>query len=123
MFEYFNLIYWIIAFASLIAFARFATFVSDDVTHNLVDQPELPWKVGYAVILLVLALVFLLAPFPWNFVINLVIAGSAVGAYWAIRVKTLGPEGHLFKKTLQNVAQASNKMEERRSARQVQLTY
>ena len=50
-------------------------------------------------------------------------AGGAIAAYWMIRVKTLGSKGHLFKGTLDTMARASNKLDERRSAKQVQLTY
>ena len=48
MFDYVNIIFWVLALASLVAWARFATFMCADVTKNLVDQPELPWKLASA---------------------------------------------------------------------------
>jgi type II secretory ATPase GspE/PulE/Tfp pilus assembly ATPase PilB-like protein len=124
MFEYVNVIYWLIALASLIAWARFATFMCADVTRNLVDQPELPWKLGSAGVFVFMLLMYLLMPSFWIALpLNLLIAGSAVGYFWRIRVKTLGPSGHLFSKAVQAVGTVSQGIEERRNARQVQLTY
>ena len=40
-----------------------------------------------------------------------------------MRVKTLGPSGHLFSKAIQAAGNVSRGMEERKNARQVQLTY
>jgi type II secretory ATPase GspE/PulE/Tfp pilus assembly ATPase PilB-like protein len=124
MFGYINLIYWLLALASLIAWVRFAVFMCDDVTRNLVDQPELPWKLGSAGVFAVMLLFFFLMPSFWIALpINLVIAGGMIGAFWAIRVKALGPAGHLFKGAIQAAGNVSRGMEERKNARQVQLTY
>ncbi len=124
LFEYVNPIYWLIALASLVAWARFATFLADDVTKNLVDQPELPWKLGAAGVFLAMLVVWLVVPFFWVALpINLVIAGGMIAAFWVIRVKTLGPSGHLFKGAIQAAGSMSTRMEERKNARQVQLTY
>ncbi|HVT80612.1 MAG TPA: hypothetical protein VHM90_08140, partial [Phycisphaerae bacterium] len=82
MFGYINLIYWFLALAGLIAWIRFAVFMCDDITRNLVDQPELPWKLGSAGVFAVMFLIFLVMPNFWiSFPINLVIAGSVVGAF------------------------------------------
>ena len=62
MFDYVNLIYWVLALASLIAWARFSTFVAADVTANLVDLPEIQWKLGMVGVLFVMLLVYLLMP-------------------------------------------------------------
>ena len=43
-FQYLNLVYWLFAAAGLIAFARFAVFVSRDVA-TLSTVPELLWLV------------------------------------------------------------------------------
>jgi type II secretory ATPase GspE/PulE/Tfp pilus assembly ATPase PilB-like protein len=117
-------VYWLIALASLIAWARFCTYVSDDVTENLPEQPDVAWKMGMLGVLLVMFVVWLAMPSFWAALpVNLVLAAAAIGAYWMIRVKTLGSKGHLFSGTLQTMAGVSNKMDERRSAKQVQLTY
>ncbi|HUO07721.1 MAG TPA: ATPase, T2SS/T4P/T4SS family [Phycisphaerae bacterium] len=124
MFDYFNVVYWLIAFASLIAWARFCTFVAEDVKVHLVDLPELPWQLSYLGILLVMFIVFITMPSFWIALpLNLVIAGTGVGIFWWKRVQILGPAGHLFKGALASVSSASSRMEERRSARQSQLTY
>ena len=68
--------------------------------------------------------VYVLMPMFWIALpVNLVIAGAMIGIFWAIRVKTLGPAGHLFKGAIQAAGSMSNRMEERKNARQVQLTY
>jgi type II secretory ATPase GspE/PulE/Tfp pilus assembly ATPase PilB-like protein len=125
MFDYVNVLYWLIALASLVAWARFATFMCDDITQNLVDQPEIPWKLGSAAIFLLMLVVWIVGlPSFWVALpINLVIAGGTVGGFWYIRVKTLGPKGHLFRKAIEAAGQVSKGMEERKNARQVQLTY
>src|SRR5271169_6000412 len=124
MFDYLNLVYWLVAFASLIGWARFSTFVVLDVKKNLVDLPELPWQLGMAGVLLVMFIVFIAMPSFWVALpVNVVIGGGTVAFFWWKRVQILGPAGHLFKGALATVSSASNRMEERRSARQVQLTY
>jgi type II secretory ATPase GspE/PulE/Tfp pilus assembly ATPase PilB-like protein len=123
MIEYANVIYWVIALASLIAWARFATFMCADVSQNLVDQPELPWKLGSAGIFLLMLVVYLIMPFWAALPTNFVIAGGVVGIFWYLRVKTLGPAGHLFRKAIQAAGQVSKGIEEYKNARQVQLTY
>src|SRR6185295_18103870 len=97
MFDYVNLIEWLVALASLVAWARFATFLADDVSNNLIDQPELPWKLGAAGVFVLMLIVYLIMPSFWVALpVNLLIAGGMIGAFWAVRVKTLGPKGHLF---------------------------
>ncbi len=124
MFGYVNLIYWLIALAGLIAWIRFSVFMCDDITRNLVDQPELPWKLGSGGIFVLLLLVFLAMPSFWIALpVNIVIAGGMIGAFWALRVKALGPAGHLFSGAIQAAGNVSRGMEERKNARQVQLTY
>jgi type II secretory ATPase GspE/PulE/Tfp pilus assembly ATPase PilB-like protein len=124
MFEYVNVIYWLIALASLIAWARFSTFMCADVTRNLVDQPELPWKIGSAGVFVLMLLFYLIVPWFWlAFALNVLVAGGVIGAFWTMRVKTLGPSGHLFRKAIQAAGNVSRGMEERKNARQVQLTY
>ncbi|MGN6367143.1 MAG: ATPase, T2SS/T4P/T4SS family [Phycisphaerae bacterium] len=124
MFDYFNVIYWLIAFASLLAFAKFCTFVAEDVKKHLVELPELPWQLGYVSALLVMFIVFVVMPSFWIALpVNAVIAGTAVGVFWWKRVQVLGPSGHLFSGAIASVSSASTRREERRSARQVQLTY
>ncbi|HEY4329584.1 MAG TPA: ATPase, T2SS/T4P/T4SS family [Phycisphaerae bacterium] len=124
MFENVNVIYWLIALASLVAWARFATFMCEDVAKNLVEQPELPWKLGTGGIFLLLFLVFIIMPNFWiAFIVNFVIVGGAVGGYWALRVKTLGSAGHFFRGTIEAADSMSKNRQERRNARQVQLTY
>src|SRR5207249_4970017 len=86
MFDYVNLIYWLIALASLVAWARFATFMADDVSNNLIDQPELAWKLGAAGVF-VLMLIMYIVPVPsfWvSFAVNALIAGGMIGAFWAV---------------------------------------
>ncbi len=122
--DYINIIEWLVALASIIAWLRFATFMSDDVTKNLVDQPELPWKLGAAGVGLVMLVVYLVIPNFWAaLVINAVVAGTVVGVFWSARVKALGPAGHLFKGAIRSAVSVTHRMEERKNARQVQLTY
>lgn len=125
MFDYINVVYWLIALASLVAWARFAVFMADDVSRNLIDQSELLWKLGGAGAFLVMLVVYLL-PLPsfWvGFAVNIVIAGGIIAAFWTVRVKTLGHKGHLFIGAIDAAGSVSTKMEERKNARQVQLTY
>jgi general secretion pathway protein E len=124
MFDFVNVIYWLLALASLVAWARFSVWMCDDVTRNLVDQPELPWKLGSAGIFVLMLLIFVVMPSFWIALpINFVIAGGVIGGFWAVRVKALGPSGHLFSKAIQAAGNVSKGMEERKNARQVQLTY
>jgi general secretion pathway protein E len=124
IFDYVNVVYWLIALASLVAWARFSTFMCDDITKNIVDQPELPWKLGAAGVMLAMIVVYVSMPMFWIALpVNLVIAGTMIGIFWTLRVKTLGPSGHLFKGAIQAAGSMSNRMEERKNARQVQLTY
>ncbi len=124
MFDYLNLIYWLLALASLVAWARFATFMCTDVTKNLVDQPELPWKLGSAGVFILMLLIYLVMPSFWiSLPVNFLIAGGVIGGFWYLRVKTLGPSGHLFSKAIQAAGNVSKGIEDRKNARQVQLTY
>ena len=124
MYEYFNLIYWLIAFAALVAWARFATQISRDAHERLVNIPELPWKLMGMGILLVMFLVFVLMPSFWVALpLNLLIAAGGTAAFWRIRVRELGEKGHLFRNFIQSAKGASRAMESRRVNRQVQLSY
>jgi general secretion pathway protein E len=125
MFDYVNVIYWLIALASLVAWARFATFMADDVSNNLIDQPELAWKLAAAVVFVLMLIMYILpVPSFWiSFFVNVLIAGGMIGAFWAVRVKTMGSKGHLFSGAIQSAVNVSRGMEERKNARQVQLTY
>lgn len=122
--DYVNLIEWLVALASMMAWLRFATFMCEDVSKNLVEQPELPWKLGSGGVALVMLLVYIVVP---NFVaalaINIVICGTVVGIFWSARVKALGPAGHLFKGAIRSAVGMTHRMEERKNARQVQLAY
>ena len=123
-FDYLNLIEWVVALASLIGWLRFATFMSEDITQNLVDQPEIPWKLGSAGVAVVMLIVYIVMPNFWaGLAINFVITGTVVGLFWVLRVKTLGPSGHLFKGAIRSATGMSHRFEERKNARQVQLTY
>jgi type II secretory ATPase GspE/PulE/Tfp pilus assembly ATPase PilB-like protein len=124
MFDYLNLVEWFVALATLVAWLRFSTFLAQDVTENLVDQPELPWKLGAAGVGILMLLIYLLMPSFWIALpFNVLIAGGMIGAFWYVRVKALGPAGHLFKGALQAAEKASSRIEERKNARQVQLSY
>lgn len=124
MFDYFNLVYWLIALGSLIAWANFATFVSRDVHEHLVNQPEMPWKAMGAGVLILMFLVYLLMPSFWIALpLNFLMAGGGVGYYWYIRVKELGAKGHLFRRTIETARGASRRVEEHRVAKQVMLSY
>jgi type II secretory ATPase GspE/PulE/Tfp pilus assembly ATPase PilB-like protein len=124
MFDYVNVIYWLIAFASLLAWARFATFVSADVSQNLVEEPEVPWRLGMIGGLLVMLLMYILMPNFWlALVANLVIAGGLIGFYQTKRVKALGPSGSLFSGTMKTLKSGREKAKEAAAAAQVQLTY
>ncbi len=123
-FDYLNLIEWLVALAGLLGWLRFATFISEDVTKNLVDQPEIPWKLGSVGIAVVMLIVYIVVPNFWAAIaINAVIAGTFIAVFWVVRVKALGPAGHLFKGALRSAAGMSHRFEERKNARQVQLTY
>ena len=123
MFDYLNVVYWLVALLCLFGWARFATFVAADVDERL-RLPELPWKLGYTGILLVMFLVFVFVPNFWiALAANFVVVASGVGVFWWKRVQLLGPSGHLFSKTLSSISRASGRMEERKNARQVQLHY
>ncbi|MCL2648351.1 MAG: Flp pilus assembly complex ATPase component TadA [Phycisphaerales bacterium] len=124
MFDYLNLVYWLIALASLLAWARFSTFVAGDVETVLVDQPELGWKLGTLGALLAMMMVWVVMPSFWVALpVNVVIAGVVLGTYWFLRVKTLGPSGHLFRGALDTFTRATGTLENRRNANQVQLVY
>src|SRR4051812_12169825 len=97
MFDYVNVVYWLIALASLLAWARFSTFASQDVHDNLVDQPELQWNVGLVGVMLLMLVVWIVMPMFWLALpVNLGIAGGAILFYNTQRVKALGPGGNLF---------------------------
>jgi type II secretory ATPase GspE/PulE/Tfp pilus assembly ATPase PilB-like protein len=123
MFDIATIIYWVIALASLVAWARFATFMCADVSRNLVDQPELPWKIGSAGVFVLMLVVWIIIPFWIALPVNALFAGGAIAGFWYIRVKTLGPKGHLLGGVIEAAGQVSKGIEERRNARQVQLTY
>ncbi len=124
MFEFLNPIVWLIALASLIAWARFTTFISKDVDDNLRKQSPLMWRSLSLGILLLMFIVFVFIPSFWlSFPLNILIAGGGVAGYWVVRVGELGKRGHLFKKAIDTASKASKKVEDRRIARQVMLTY
>lgn len=124
VFDYVNLVYWLVALAGLVAWLRFSTFMCDDITQNLVDQPELPWKLGAVGAALVMLIVFIVMPSFWIALpVNVAIAGGIIAAFWVIRVKVLGASGHLFKGALSTAVSVTRGMEERKNARQVHLTY
>lgn len=123
LFEYLNLVYWLIAVAGLLAWARFAAFVSRDVA-TLSTLPELMWRVIVLSALLVMTWVFILMPSFWVALpLNMMIGGGVVGWYWMMRVKELGSAGHLFQKTIRAAGKVSKGIEEKRSAKQVMLRY
>jgi type II secretory ATPase GspE/PulE/Tfp pilus assembly ATPase PilB-like protein len=123
MFDYINVVYWLVALLCLFGWARFATFVAQDVDERL-NLPPVPWKLGYAGVLLVMFAVFVFVPNFWiALAANFVVVASAVGLFWWKRVELLGPSGHLFSKTLGSLSRASGRMEERKNARQVTLQY
>ena len=98
MFDYLNIIEVVIAFASLVVWGRFATFVANDVNKNLVRQKEITWNLATAGIMLVMFVVWVTMPmFVIGLVVNLIVVGAFIGVYWKVRVEALGPvEGHLL---------------------------
>jgi type II secretory ATPase GspE/PulE/Tfp pilus assembly ATPase PilB-like protein len=124
MFDYVNVIFWVIALASLIAWAKFSTFVADDVTNNLVQQPEVPWKLGVAGVGLLMLVVWIAMPSFWvALIVNAVVAGSFIGAFWYVRVQALGPAGHLFRGAISAAGNLAEGHRQKKNAGQVQLTY
>ena len=122
-FEYLNLVYWVMAVAGLLAWARFASFVSRDVA-TMSTIPELLWRCIVVGVLLVMTFVFILMPSFWvSMPLNVLIAGGVVGWYWMLRVKELGKAGHLFQKTIRAAGKVSKGIEEKRASKQVQLRY
>ncbi len=125
MFDYVNILYWVIAAASLIVWARFSTFVADDVHRNLVHQNEIAWNLVVVGIALVMLVVWVTMPIFWLALpVNLVIVGAFIGYYWKVRVEVLGPvEGHLLAGMMAGIKKSKAKSDMRRNATQAQLTY
>ncbi len=126
MFTYINLVYWLLALASLIAWARFCAFMSEDITKNLVDQPELPWKLGAAGVMLLMLVMYLVMPSFWIALpVNAVIAGGMIAAFWVIREskRHWARRGICFAVRSRRQGRPSSRMEERKNSRQVQLSY
>lgn len=118
-----NPIFWLIAVASCLAWARFATWVAEDVSR-LSRQSELLWRLVPSAVLVVMTLVWVSMPSFWVALpVNFVLVAGVVGWYWAVRVGELGSKGHLFSKAIQGMEQASQRMGERRAQRQVSLSY
>jgi general secretion pathway protein E len=123
MFDYLNVVYWLIALLCLFGWARFATFVAREVDERL-NVPPLQWKLGYVGILFLLFLVFIFIPNFWiALAVNFLFAGGGVALFWWKRVQLMGAEGHLFSSVLNAVSGASKKAEQKKNARQVQLHY
>lgn len=121
---YINPIWWLIALAGLVAWARAVTWISRDVHDVLREQSELMWRLIGLGSLLVIVGVWLVM--PWGIlalVANLLIVAGVVGGYWYVRVKELGPRGHLFRGAIQGVESARRGAQDRRAARQVVLQY
>lgn len=124
MFEYINIVYWLIAIVFILAWARFATFVSTDVHENLVRENELMWRLVAMGVLTLIVFVFIIMPSFWLALpLNLLFAGGGVAWYWMTRVKHLGAKGHLFNTLVSGMKNTSKKVEESRVLGQVSLTY
>jgi len=124
MFDYLNLVYWLVALGSLLAWGRFATFVGEDLETKMIDLPELGWKLGMLGVMVVMFVVWVAMPSFWVAMpVNLVIAGGVVAVYWVLRVKALGSRGHLFQGALNTMASATGTMQAKKNAKQVQLAY
>ena len=122
-FMYINVVWWLIAVAGMIAFARFAVFVSRDV-ETLSTVSELMWKILPLSALFVMIFVFIFMPlFFLSLIANALIAGGVIGLYWSARVKELGTAGHLFSKTINAARSVSAKRSAKRAAQQVDLVY
>src|ERR1700722_19618856 len=93
---YINPIYWLLAFLGLCVWARFCTFVSRDV-QQLRSQNIYLWKGLAAGSLALVIFLWLVLPSFWLALLaQLLICGGVLAFYWMVRVKELGPEGHLF---------------------------
>ncbi|HVS70430.1 MAG TPA: ATPase, T2SS/T4P/T4SS family [Phycisphaerae bacterium] len=125
MFDYLNLIEWAVALASLVIWARFSTFVSEDVNKNLVKQKEVPWNLGVMGILLLMFVVWVSMPSFWIALpLNLIIVGVFIAIYWKVRVEALGPvEGHLLKGFMASMNARREKSALKKNAAQAQLMY
>jgi general secretion pathway protein E len=124
MFDYVNVVWWLIAVASLLAWARFSTFVSRDVHDNLVDQPELQWNLGLVGVMALMLIVWIIMPSFWVALpVNAIIAGGAIFFYNTQRVKAMGPAGNLFQNISGVMGKAGEEHKKRRNAKQVSLTY
>ncbi len=121
---YINLFYWGIVVAGLMAWARFVLWVSDDVEKTLRKQSMLLWRAVAVGSLAVLTLIWLLIPSFWLALpMAVMIAGGVVAWYWMVRVAELGASGHLFAGTLKQAGDLTRKMDARRAAKQVTMTY
>ncbi|MEI8194651.1 MAG: hypothetical protein WCI73_01950, partial [Phycisphaerae bacterium] len=119
-----NPIYWLIAVAATLAWARFATFVAHDVHDSLRKQNELVWKLVALSVLLLMTFLWVLLPSFWIALpVNLVLCGAVIGWYWMVRVQEMGPAGHLLAALISTMGRTSEKMSERRAARSVMLAY
>jgi general secretion pathway protein E len=119
-----NPIYWLIAVAGTLAWARFTVFVGSDVHDRLQKQNELLWKLLPLGILLVMTFLWVLLPSFWLALpLNLLLCGGVVAWYWMIRVQELGPAGHLLSRAMMAMERTQKGMSERRAARAVMLTY
>lgn len=119
-----NPIYWILALAGTLAWARFATFVGADVSERLRKQNELLWKTLPLGVLLVITWMWFLLPSFWIALpVNLLLCGGVVAWYWMVRVEELGAKGHLLSTAMEALHKTRQGIDERRAARSVMLSY
>jgi general secretion pathway protein E len=121
---YINLVYWVLAIATVIAWSRFILFISMDVRTNLRHASPLLWDaVGLGSIAGII-LIWLVVPIFWlAFPIIFLGVAGLVAWYWVIRVGELGAAGHLFGGAMRAAGKFSQRREEQRVGGDLGLKY
>lgn len=120
---YINVIYWVLAIGTIIAWSRFVLWLSLDV-REMPNVPAAMWDaLGLASVAAVI-LVWVMVPLFWlAFPFVLMLAAGLVAWYWVTRVAELGPAGHLFGGAIRTAGAIAENRTLRRNSGNLGLKY
>lgn len=121
--HYVNIVWWVIAAAILVSWARLAVWMAKDVVY-LKTQSILRWQVILTGSVLTLVMVWLFSGFWWlSLLLSIVLCGGLIFWYNFVRIAEMGANGSLFRRINDSARSITDKVDQAKTQRQISLNY
>jgi type II secretory ATPase GspE/PulE/Tfp pilus assembly ATPase PilB-like protein len=121
--HYVNIVWWVIAAAILVSWARLAVWMAKDVVY-LKTQSILRWQAILAGSVLALVLLWLFGGYWWLALpLSILLCGGLIFWYNTVRIAEMGPNGSLFRRINDSARNITEKVDQAKTQRQISLNY